>query len=395
VIYTAAPGEVNQPTVTFDAMGLVVTVTDPATTLTATAPCSAVDTHTVRCEVTVEDADDRGSLDSARVDLGDLDDTLTSASPRPLATQIFAGGGTGDDALTSATGGDILQGGSGVDTLVGGPGSDTLVDNDEKGALDHDVLDGGAGSDTVGYSAHTAPVTAALDGSGGDDTLVNIERVFGGSGDDVLTGDDGKQTLSGNDGDDTLVALGGNDTVAGGRGNDDLQAGAGDDTLDAGYGGTDIITCDDGTDLVLDPSPPVIVGDDCEGLRFFDEPSLRTGRDGITFRPTPTDTTGAAATFSLHCPLSSYFDFGEANPCKGRITLRELGGSHRLVGVAKFHNRGTGRDFPVRVKLTKAGRKLVRAADGAVVGARLRGQASSPTSDDGGFPDARWALRLT
>jgi hypothetical protein len=392
VVYDAAPGEVNKPTVTYTDLGLVVTISDPAATLTATAPCVAVDAHNVRCEITQENADDKGSLDRTELELGDGADTLASVSPRALATQVIADGGAGDDQLISATGPDVLRGGGGIDTLSGGPGPDTMSDTDEAGALDADTFDGGTGSDTVDYNKHTAPVTATIGGTDGDDTLTGVERVVGGSGNDVLTGDDDKQTLVGNSGDDTLVAKGGNDTLEAGPGDDDLQAGAGDDKIDAGFGGTDTVVCDEGNDLLFDSAPTVVVGADCESLRFFDDPRLRSGRDAMTFRPTPTRTTRSAVTFSLHCPRSSYFDFGESNPCRGKILLRELEGAHRVVGTAKFRNRGVGRDFEVRVKLTKAGKALV--SEGGLVAARLRGRGSSPGEDDGGFPDARWALRL-
>ncbi len=68
------------------------------------------------------------------------------------------------------------------------------------------------------------------------DSLIFIEPVNGGSGDDVLTGDSGNDTLNGGDGDDTLNGGDGDDTLNGGGGNDTLNGGGGNDTLSGGEG---------------------------------------------------------------------------------------------------------------------------------------------------------------
>jgi Ca2+-binding RTX toxin-like protein len=90
----------------------------------------------------------------------------------------------------------------------------------------NDYFSGGAGSDRVDYSSGTSAVTVNL-ASGtatgaqiGTDTLVSIEQVVGGAGNDSLTGDAGANTLSGGNGNDVLVGGAGNDTLNGGFGTD-------------------------------------------------------------------------------------------------------------------------------------------------------------------------------
>ena len=115
-------------------------------------------------------------------------------------------------------------GGSAADTLVG----DNLA-NTFRGGGGADLIDGGAGVDIADYQEKTAAVVVTLAGStdatvrvGGvaEDTIRNIESIFGGSGDDILTGDASVNTLSGNSGRDVLTGGGGADVLDGGAGVD-------------------------------------------------------------------------------------------------------------------------------------------------------------------------------
>ena len=136
---------------------------------------------------------------------------------------------------------DTLTGDANANRLVGGAGKDTL--------------DGGAGEDWAYYDTSDAGVTINLgsteDGQGGHaegDKLKNIERLVGSDYDDTLTGAYNKDNyLWGLDGDDTLKAHpwgganrlyggDGNDELTGGWGQDRLYGGAGGDTLDGGAG---------------------------------------------------------------------------------------------------------------------------------------------------------------
>lgn len=95
----------------------------------------------------------------------------------------------------------VLVGTDGADALYGGEGDDDL-----SGLNGADVLVGNAGDD-------------ALSGGCGNDEL------YGGEGDDTLSGNKGSDYLDGGAGDDSLI---------GGRGQDSLAGGAGDDKLDGG-----------------------------------------------------------------------------------------------------------------------------------------------------------------
>lgn len=116
-------------------------------------------------------------------------------------------GGDSDDIILGLGGNDTITGGSGDDTLVGGPGNDTIdagPGNDliiaGEGEGDDDY-DGGSGNDTISFTSTIHGVTVVLSEGvafGNDeevdeigvDQLAGIENVIGGSGDDVLIGDD-------------------------------------------------------------------------------------------------------------------------------------------------------------------------------------------------------------
>ena len=154
--------------------------------------------------------------------------TLSSGAPQNTVgagTDTLAGfenlvGGTGADTLGGDAAANILSGNSGNDTIVGDAGDDTIS--------------GDLGTDTVDYSAFAGAVAVALapatgftpgtsTGAAGDDSLLGIENVNGGGGNDSLTGELGANVLNGNGGDDTLVGLEGNDTLDGGGGSDTLD----------------------------------------------------------------------------------------------------------------------------------------------------------------------------
>ena len=76
-----------------------------------------------------------------------------------------------------------------------------------------------------------------------------IENAIGGSGDDVITGNQAKNSLIGNSGNDTLYGLDGADTLDGGLGDDYLSGDAGDDSL-MGGNGKDSLYGGDGADVL-------------------------------------------------------------------------------------------------------------------------------------------------
>jgi len=158
-------------------------------------------------------------------------------------------GGAGDDQINGGAGNDTLSGGEGDDSLVGDAGNDTLLGNGGndtlKGGAGNDYLDGGDGADTADFSDRSENIQITL-GSAGDgiasidgveeDTLLGIENLIGGEGNDTLVGNEYVNTLEGRGGNDLLIGLLGNDVLYGGDGNDVLRGGDGNDVLDGGDG---------------------------------------------------------------------------------------------------------------------------------------------------------------
>ncbi|MFN6487676.1 DUF4347 domain-containing protein [Nostoc sp. DedQUE02] len=149
-------------------------------------------------------------------------------------------GGNSDDTLDGGVGNDSLYGDNGGDRLIGGAGNDYLY-----GGAGDDALDGGDGIDYLNESSNVNFTLTNTQLSGlGSDTLINIEQVTltGGISDNILDASAfslGKVYLYGGVGNDTLTGGAGNDYLYGGNGNDLLNGGAGNDYL-YGQGGADI-----------------------------------------------------------------------------------------------------------------------------------------------------------
>ena len=153
--------------------------------------------------------------------------TLLAGDPL-VATDIHVFGGALFRPINGTSGNDTLTGTAGNDTLNGLGGNDTLV-----GSGANDFYDGGTGTDTLDLRAAVGGVTVNF-ASGGitggfSGTIVNMERVLGSDGADVLLGAAGNQTLS---------ARSANDTLGGGTGNDTLWGGGGADAFAFGEMGT-------------------------------------------------------------------------------------------------------------------------------------------------------------
>lgn len=219
--------------------------------------------------------------DGGEVRGGPGNDTLTGSRLYDVldggaGNDVISGGAHGD-YLIGGPGDDVVYGGAGPDSVVGGAnepttepagndrlygdgGSDDLDDTDSNSlpaAPGADHLDGGPGEDEVtSYIHRSAPVaidlaTGSAGQSGEGDTLVAIEKAFGGSGDDVLTGDDGANFLDGRHGRDRVHGRGGPDTLlVGGR--DSVTGDSGNDSIrtDPTYRGS--LRCGSGRDTVLD-----------------------------------------------------------------------------------------------------------------------------------------------
>ncbi len=141
---------------------------------------------------------------------------------------ILKGGAGNDNFLyTVGDGADTIDGGKGADTLtiIGEPGADTInvivsgssiigleggtVTNVEKATLDL-----GNGTDTLSYTGTSSPVSVNLSSPAtatGFNSILGVENVTGGSGNDTLTGNSGANVLNGGAGADTLSGGGGSD----------------------------------------------------------------------------------------------------------------------------------------------------------------------------------------
>jgi beta-glucanase (GH16 family)/Ca2+-binding RTX toxin-like protein len=151
------------------------------------------------------------------------------------------------------TGGDDNMSGS---RLFGGAGNDTL-----SGTAGQDYLRGEDGDDRImGGDAfddlHGNTGNDSVWGGLGDDWVVggkDQDRLYGEEGHDVVLGNIGDDTLDGGVGNDVVRGGQGNDSVMGSWGDDFISGDRGDDTL-AGGGGADIFHTwnEAGGDRVLD-----------------------------------------------------------------------------------------------------------------------------------------------
>ena len=122
---------------------------------------------------------------------------------------------------------DKLYGTDGNDSLYGYAGNDVFY-----ASAGDDRFDGGAGWDRVDFSSYSGRLSIVLNGSGKSyvyangrlhDTLISIEEITGGSGDDYFVGNAYDNIFSGGRGHDYFVASAGNDAYRGGTGYDMLD----------------------------------------------------------------------------------------------------------------------------------------------------------------------------
>lgn len=138
--------------------------------------------------------------------------------------------GGGNDTITGDDEDNVIDGGAGDDDIFGGDGNDRLI-----GQAGDDTLNGGQGTDTADYSYTSAALTIDLVageayptsiGNSVGDTLISIENIIGGGGNDIITGSNANNDIAGAGGDDTFIWTGGNDTFDGGDGLDTVDVSA-------------------------------------------------------------------------------------------------------------------------------------------------------------------------
>jgi Ca2+-binding RTX toxin-like protein len=165
-----------------------------------------------------------------------LDDTIDAGAGNDIIVALG-----GNDTLTGGSGRDLLLGGKGDDTFIlfgsdsqddlffGGPGNDRIVGGSDDAVIrlnrfgvgnGVELIDGGAGRNHIAGTASADHINLSAT------TVVNIERVDAGAGDDLIEGTDGA------------------DRMVGGSGDDRLQGGSGDDSY--------LFTRGDGQDHILD-----------------------------------------------------------------------------------------------------------------------------------------------
>jgi Ca2+-binding RTX toxin-like protein len=214
-----------------------------------------------------------GSAASNFLDGGSGSDTLNGGAGQDTLFGGFADAGVdtlngdaGNDNLSGGSGADQLNGDDGDDTLDGGPHNDT-----EKGGRGQDqfvqtgsaingadVMQGGDGQDNASYFARTGNLTITLDNNANDglagendNVKADIERAFGGTGNDSITGSALANQLSGSGGNDTIKGLEGPDFLAGGDGDDTITGGEGGDSLVGDAGADNFHAQDNGTDSIF------------------------------------------------------------------------------------------------------------------------------------------------
>jgi serralysin len=155
-----------------------------------------------------------------------------------VSIEDVTGSGFNDDirgndvsnVLTGGDGNDNIDGNAGFDYVFGGNGDDTITAG--VGA-DLESIEGGAGYDTVyltgtGVNLNLPTMNTPSFFSGG---FASIERFFGTTGGDVMTGDGADNTFIGGAGIDVLNGGNGNDILEGGADNDFIYGDDGIDTV--------------------------------------------------------------------------------------------------------------------------------------------------------------------
>jgi Ca2+-binding RTX toxin-like protein len=154
--------------------------------------------------------------------MGDSQDNSITVS-RDAAGKILVNGGA-----VAVTGGTPTMANVSLIQVLGQAGNDTITMNEANGTLPRANLFGGAGNDVL------------TGGSGGD-------QMFGQAGNDTLLGKGGADFLFGGDGNDALTGGAGDDQAYGEAGNDRMVWNPGDSVdLNEGGAGTDVVEVNGG-----------------------------------------------------------------------------------------------------------------------------------------------------
>src|SRR5262245_23519700 len=207
---------------------------------------------------------------------------------------------------------------AGLLSVFGDNLDDTIVmSRDAAGQI---LINGGAVPIAGGQATVANTAMIQVFGQGGNDTITLDEsngalpaaQLFGGAGNDVLTGGSGADLLFGGAGNDTLLGKGGADQLFGGAGNDVLTGGDGDDQV-FGQGGNDRMIWNPGDDSDL-----------FEGGDGVDTAEVNGGNGSETFTITAN---GTRVRFDRLDPAPFFLDIGTTE----NLVLNANGGDDTIT----------------------------------------------------------------
>lgn len=279
----------------------------------------------------------QASLATGQATLGSEQDTLS-----------------GIENLTGGSAADTLEGNASTNVLRGGPAGDTLRGLDGSDLLSpgpgvvSDTIEGGAGTDTLDYSDRSENLVVDLldaQGAGGqgaqgeEDLVATIENVIGGSGNDVLIGDQLANSLLGG---------GGNDLVDGGAGSDDLFGNDGADRIEARDGESDDVSCGAAADVAIVDAAGDSIDPGCEGIDLPGAPETTLS---------PASIAGSSATFTFSANevgsrFSCSLDGAAFAPCSSPRRLDGLAEGNHVFRVRATDPGGTVDPTPAQRTFT-------------------------------------------
>jgi Ca2+-binding RTX toxin-like protein len=269
------------------------------------------------------------------------DDIIDASAVAVGGPQLVLNGGVGNDILLGSAGNDTMHGDEDDDVLLGNGGTDIL-----DGGLGDNILFQDGGNATSGIVSlfgdvqdnnfvisrdaagailsNGVPIPGAtvantslirVFGLGGNDTITLNEAngalpaatLFGGAGNDTLTGGSAGDLIFGGSGDDTLLGKGGVDFLFGGAGSDTLTGGDADDQV-FGESGNDQMIWNPGDDTDLN-----------EGGAGVDVVEVNGGNGAETFTTTAN---GTRVRFDRVTPAPFSIDIGTSE----KLVLNANGG---------------------------------------------------------------------
>jgi Ca2+-binding RTX toxin-like protein len=163
--------------------------------------------------------DDRGTpAAAAQANTSDVsvNNVVVSQDPSdPSRLALFVGGTSGDDVIQVRAGSTAGS----LQVMINGVDRGTFARTTTAGTIGRVIVYGNDGNDAITVSSTVDAIAAVL---------------YGGAGNDTLTGGKGSNFLDGGDGNDALTGSAANDILVGGLGQDTVSGAGGDDILIGG-----------------------------------------------------------------------------------------------------------------------------------------------------------------